>query len=452
MLDTIQKEQFRKTYKLAYPVALSQLGHIATGVADSIMVGQLGSTPLAAASLANSVLSVIMVAGLGVSFGITPMIASADGKNDLTTVGKIFNNGTAVIMITAILITIFLYNLSPVLSILDQPKDVVTLSLPYYHIVLLSMIPIMYFQSFKQFAEGLSHTKQAMVISLSANLLNIILNYILIYGKLGFAPMGLTGAGIATLISRILMAVAMRIYVQNSKIYKPYLRPFRFKNLDKPMMWKIWKIGIPIGFQFTFEVAAFAFAAIMMGWMGAKQLAAHQIALSMAAVTYMLASGISSAATVRVGNALGRNDREGIKHAGHSAYMLALILMATSALIFIFGNKILPGFYIDELDVIDLASSLLIIAALFQLSDGTQVVGLGALRGLSDVKVPTIITFVAYWVIGLPLAYFLAFYTTLGPLGIWLGLLVGLTVSAIFLFRRFEKLRLIIKLEDHHAA
>jgi len=298
----------------------------------------------------------------------------------------------------------------------------------------------MLFQTFKQFAEGLSQTKQAMYITIFCNVINVFLNWVMIYGNLGFPALGLNGAGWATLISRIMMGLMMAYYVLNSKRYSIYNLSLGFKKLSFPMFSKLIKIGVPTGFQFIFEVGAFSAAAIMMGWIGVTALAAHQIAINLASISYMMASGLSTAAMVRVGNQLGRNDIKTLREAGFTVFVMVAIFMSVSAILFIVFREFLPSLYIDDVSVIQMSATLLVIAGFFQLSDGIQVVGLGALRGMSDVRVPTIVTLVAYWVIGLPLGYILAFSFGMEELGIWVGLLIGLTVTGIMLLYRFHKL------------
>lgn len=432
------KDHFKKTFLLAYPVMLSQVGHIFTGIADSVMVGRIGAVPLAAASLAHGIFAVIMVFGIGVTFGVTPLVASEAGQKKDLSDSTLLSNSLVVNMLTGIILFLILFLGSPALRMLNQPTEVVNLAIPYFNILLFSLIPLLFFQTYKQFAEGLSFTRMAMIVSLSGNLLNIILNYILIYGKLGFPAMGLNGAGWATLIARTAMGIAMSVYVLNSVSFNNHDTKFHFNKVSATLLKKITKIGIPIGMQFTIEVGAFAFAAVMIGWMGAQPLAAHQIALSMAAFTYMLASGISAATTVRVSNAFGRKDFIGLKYAANTSFMMVLIFMGCCALFFIIANHWLPTLFIKEIEVIEIAAFLLIIAAFFQLSDGMQVVVLGALRGLHDVNWPTIITVIAYWIIALPVGYFLGFILNYKATGVWIGLLTGLLAAATLLYWRFR--------------
>ncbi|MCC9135187.1 MATE family efflux transporter [Pontibacter silvestris] len=434
------KKHFSKNFFLAYPVVLSQLGHILVSVFDSLMVGQIGTVPLAAASLGNSIFTITMLFGLGVSLSITPLIAAADGRNNYTRISLLLLNGLVSNVLLGILTFIAGYFLSPYIIYLNQPEQVVHMAVPYINILFLSMVPFMVFQAFRQFAEGLSLTKQAMYISIVANSLNIVLNYIFIWGKLGLPAMGLVGAGWATLISRIIMAFMMAAYILFNKRFVIYRHYLRLRHLSLVHMYRIFKLGIPISSQMVFEMGAFSFSAIMIGWMGAKELAAHQIAINIASVTYMMASGIAAAATIRVGNQKGLKDYRAMRIAGYSSFAMAVMFMVSSGLLMILFHQLIPMLYIDDPVVIQIASTLLIIAALFQISDGIQVVGLGALRGLEDVRIPSVITLIAYWVIGLPVGYFLSFKAGYGVSGIWMGLLAGLSSAALLLFLRFRTL------------
>lgn len=430
----------KNNIKLAYPVMLSQLGHISVSVADSVMVGQIGALPLAAASLGNSIFAVIMLFGIGVSYGITPLVASAYGENNAPKLLNLLRHGVVSNLLMGVLLFGVIVALTPILFHLDQEPDVVAKAIPYLGIVGFSIVPLMVFQAFRQFTEGLHLTRQAMAISILGNLLNIFLNYLLIYGKWGFPELGLNGAAVATLIDRVLMATAMGYFVFRYHKLKPYTVGFHFKKLSFSIFKKLLKIGIPSGMQFIFEVGAFAAAAIMIGWLGANALAAHQIALNLAGVSYMAATGIAAAATIRVGFYLGQNDYVNMRMAGMASFILAMIFMLACGVTFILGRNFLPSLYIDDLEVISLASGMLVVAAFFQISDGVQVVGLGVLRGLSDVKVPTVVTLVAYWVIGLPVGYLLGFVLDMGTIGVWVGLLIGLSISAIAHFTRFRGL------------
>ncbi|NDK56392.1 MATE family efflux transporter [Pontibacter fetidus] len=434
------KDHFAKNFTLAYPVVLSQLGHILVSVFDSLMVGQIGTVPLAAASLGNSIFMITMVFGLGVSFSITPLIAAAEGRKNYTRISLLLLNGLISNFILGILLFLAGYFASPYISFLNQPAEVVKLATPYINVLFFSMVPLMIFQAFKQFAEGLSFTKQSMYITIVANLLNIVLNYLLIWGKLGFPEMGMIGAAWATFISRVVMAIMMAGWVLYAKRFEIFRHFLRLRHLSVIHMYRIFKLGLPISGQMIFEMGAFSFSAIMIGWLGTKQLAAHQIAINVASVTYMMASGIAAAATIRVGNQKGLGNYRSMQMAGNSSFAMGALFMMASGLLMVAANRFIPMLYIDDQDVIQIASTLLIIAALFQISDGVQVVGLGALRGLEDVRIPGVISLIAYWVIGLPVGYVLGFKLGFGVNGVWAGLLVGLSVAAILLFFRFRKL------------
>ena len=300
------------------------------------------------------------------------------------------------------------------------------------------MLPLMLFQSFRQFAEGVSFLKPAMIITLLANFVNILANWIFIYGNLGVAPLGLTGAGIATISSRTFMAIALMMIIRKSSKMKRFDPFFNYRKIDFSMMRRLLSIGIPAGFQYFFEVSAFAASSIMVGWMGTVALAAHQIALNLASISFMVAMGISSAATIRVSTAVGKRDIHGARRAGFTAAALCAGFMASAGLVFIGFRFFLPTLYISEKEVIDISASLLVIVAFFQISDGTQAVGLGILRGITDMKIPTLITLAAYWLMGLPSGYYMAFKLDMGIYGVWYGLLVSLTISGIFMMLRFN--------------
>lgn len=433
------QQHFSKTFHLAWPVMLGQLGHVLVGLADSIMIGKLGTIPLAASAFANSIFVVPMVFGMGMAFGLTPPIANAHGAGKTDRIGGFLKHALALNTGTALVILLCVLSIMPFAYIFQQEAEVESLSMPYLLIISSSILPLMLFLTFKQFAEGLSDTRFAMIASIGANLLNVGLNYLLIYGHWGMPALGLNGAGYATVISRVVMAIAMFAYLFKHKKFQPYLQHFKTIIWEKSMFKRLLQIGLPSGIQYIFEVSAFAGAAIIVGQMGAEQLAAHQIAISLAAVSYMAASGLGAAASVRTGNQMGRGDYNSMRMAGRSSLYMVLIFMAVCGLLLVLGNTLLPGFYSDEPQVKQIASSLLYIAALFQLSDGVQVLALGALRGIGDTRIPTFITLLSYWIIGIGLAYGLGIYLNMGPEGVWYGLAIGLTFAAVLLYWRFEQ-------------
>lgn len=434
------KDHLNTTFHLAYPVMLSQLGQVSVGVADSMMVGRLGALPLAAASLGNSIFFVLMMFGIGISMGITPLISVADGKGKTKRIARLFSHGLWINVATSILLTIVVLGLSQGLHFLNQPDEVVVLAIPYLLIITASLFPMMVFQTYKQMAEGLSQTKQAMYITILCNVINVFLNWVLIWGYLGAPALGLNGAGWATLISRVLMMLMMGGYVFYSQRYQIFQLSLSIRNASLPMLSRILKIGVPTGFQFIFEVSAFSAAAIMMGWIGVNALAGHQIALNLASISYMMATGLATAGMIRVSNQIGRGNIKAMREAGMVVFGMVIVFMFSAAVLFIGARFYLPTLYIDDPEVISLSASLLIIAGFFQLSDGVQVVGLGVLRGMEDVKVPTLVTLMAYWVLGLPLGYLFAFELGMEEKGIWYGLLIGLSITALLLFYRFHTL------------
>lgn len=432
------REHFRKTLSLAYPVIIGQLGLIMMGVVDNIMVGELGAVPLAAASLSNSLIFLVLIIAIGNAIAVTPLIAILVGANK-TQESEVYFRQSLIINITMGAIVFLLIVIGTnYLNFIGQPEDVITKAKSYMVIIGVSIFPLMIFQTYKQFIEGLSIMRPAMVITLAANLVNIFANWVLIFGNLGFPRLELDGAGWATFVSRFFMAGSLMLFVTRNKNFKAFDLSIKFKNINFPIIKKILSIGIPSGFQYFFEVGAFSFAVVMIGWIGANELAAHQIAISLASISFMGVLGISQAGGILVGNAVGERNVNLVRKNGFTAISLGMFWMSISGVIFILFRNLLPYIYIRDEVVIHIASQLLVIAALFQLSDGIQAVGIGILRGLTDVKGPTVITFIAYWIISLPAGYFMGFELGLGVIGVWIGLLIGLTCSAIMLTYRFN--------------
>ncbi|RPD39241.1 MATE family efflux transporter [Chitinophaga barathri] len=437
---TKYKTHYTHNFHLAYPVVISQLGHTLVGLSDSIIIGHTGKVPLAAVSLGVSLFSIFMVTGIGMSYGLTPLIAQENGRGNRSSCGHLLAHSFIINMITGLVLTGGILLVGHNLERMKQPPDVAAQAKIFLQYLAASYIPLMVFLTFKQFAEGLGFTKQAMNISIIGNLLNILLGITLVYGLLGMPRMGIAGVGIATFTDRLLMGVTMAWYVLKSPRFKEYLATFHFREISAASLKKITGLGMPVALQYIFEVSAFSGAVIMAGWIGSAQQAAHQIAISLASMTYMMASGISAAAGIRSGNNLGAGNFRDLRHSAIASYHMVLVLMGIAALVFVLGNRLLPAMYIQDPAVIHIASGLLLIAAFFQLFDGTQVVGLGVLRGLGDVKVPTVITMLAYWVLGLPVGYLLGFTFGFGVYGIWWGLSLGLLIASVLLFFRFQSI------------
>ncbi len=446
MLKDYTKE-FSYNLKLSLPVMLGMLGHTLVSLVDNIMVGKLDPTNLAAVSLGNSFVFIGMAIGIGFSSAITPLIAEADSENNHHKLQSTFVHG--IILCTALSLLLFLsiFFFRDIMLLMNQPEAVVELALPYLELVVISLIPLLIFQAFKQFCDGLSLTIYPMYAAVIANVINVLINYVLIFGKFGFPQMGIMGAAIGTLISRTVMLVFLILIVKyNSKI-KQCLNDIRQIKIDKLMFKKILDIGIPSSLQMVFEVFFFTTAIWLSGLLGENPQSANQIALNLSSMTFMIASGLSVSAMVRVGNQKGLKNYVDLRRISFSILLLGLILALFFALCFILFSDLLPYIYIDlnntlnykdNLEVIEITSKLLIIAAVYQISDTIQVIILAALRGMQDVKIPTLITFVAYWLIGFPVSYFLGSDDMLGSEGIWIGLLSGLTIAATLLYIRFN--------------
>lgn len=436
-----KKPYYISSLLLAVPVMISQLGHTLVHTADSMIVGHFaGTIPLAAVSLVNGLFMIVMVLGLGIAMGLTPLIAQENGAKNFQNCGKLLSSSLTINTLSGIILFCLIYfgSLSAI-DHLDQDPAVVKEAKPYLFLLGLSIVPMMIFSTFKQFAEGLGFTKQAMQITIWGNVLNIILAIIFVKGMFGIEPMGVRGVGYSTLIDRCLMALVMGYYVLKSEKFRSYLPTFKWINFDWIEIKKILKIGVPIALQAVFEMCAFAGASIMAGTFGAKPQAAHQVAITMASMAYMLAMGISAASTIKIGNNLGMNKIARIKKFAVTNYIIVIMLMVFTAIMFLIFRNYLPLFFTTDPAVIDIAANLLLIAALFQLFDGAQAVGLGILRGLGDVNVPTVLTFFAYWVIGIPTGYLLGIKMNLGIEGIWYGLTLGLLVSSLLLLWRYRQ-------------
>lgn len=425
---------------LALPVVASQVGHMLFGFADTVMVGRVGADYLAAASVANSIFVLIMVLGLGLTFAITPLTAEKVGAGDHYSLPGMLTNGLWVVIPFSLFLAGLSWLTAEHFSIFQMNPVITELGASYLKIVGFSVIPLMIFQVYRQYIDGLGHTRPSMVITWIGLVINVIMNYALIYGHFGFDELKLDGAAWATLISRLVMMMLVILTLHNLRLfskYRPSVPHFRFSSGSAK---KLLLLGLPSGFQYVFEVAAFSGASIIIGWIGTVQLAAHQVALNLASMTYMAATGFAAAGSIRVGFFFGSKDYPMMRRTGFQVTVMTALLMAGFGLMFILFNKWLPFIYTDDLQVIHIASNLLLLAALFQISDGVQAVGLGILRGIQDAKVPTAITFIAYWIFGLPVGYWMGFSLGWGAYGIWAGLSLGLTVSAFLLTLRFFRL------------
>lgn len=418
---------------------LGQVGHILTGIADSIMVGNISAEHLAAGSLGHSIYIVFFIIGLGIATGITPLVGISYGERNFKECAEYFKNGFIAVMLIGFAMMLLMLLSVPFLKYMGQPDEVIALAKSYYIVSSFSLVPSMLFVVFKQFIEGITLTKPAMVSSVVFNLLNIFLNYLLIYGNLGFPRLELDGAAWASFIARTGMGLSLVFYVFFNPKFRIYLDKINWRKYSIYHIKKVLKLGLPISLQFLLEVASFTFGAIMMGWLGSNELAAHQIAINIAGFTYLAASGIASAATIRISNLYGEKRYDQLKISSNASFVLVLLWMGAAAFLLIILRYKIPEFYVSEIDVINLAAMLFIVAAFFQIFDGAQVTALGALRGLEDVKIPTGISLVSYWFIALPVGYLIGFTFDVGAVGVWLGYLSGLFIAAILLYLRLSQ-------------
>lgn len=429
---------YRRILRLAIPVVLSQIGQVTVSLADNMMVGHVGTAELAASAFANNVFIIGMFFGMGITYGLTPLVGKAFGNNKPKEVVKWLKNGVFTHFAAALALSVVMFGVYFLLPYLGQTNDVVELASPYYLLLCASYLPFMLFFSVKQFFEGIGNTKIAMQITLVSNVINIAVNYVLIFGKFGFPEMGLLGAGIGTLVSRLIMPVMFLFYIFRIQRFRNYFTLANAQPFSRKRIVSVLKIGIPIGFQIIVEVLTFSVGAIMMGWLGETPLAAHQVAIGLASFTYMISLGISQANTIRVSHQLGQNDYQSLKMAAFASTHLVLLFMSVMGLIFVLARNYLPLVFTTDPNVVIIASQLLVVAAVFQVFDGLQVIMLSTLRGMADVKIPMLMAFVAYMLVGIPTSYGLTFLLNAGPIGIWFGYLVGLGSAGIFFYLRFK--------------
>ena len=430
---------------------LGMLGHTFVSFVDNIMVGQMGTAELAAVSLGNSFMFIAMSIGIGFSTAITPLIAEADSSDNLELARSIYKSGLFLCTTLGIVLFLGVFFSKPIMYLMKQPEEVVELAIPYLDLVAFSLIPLVIFQAIKQFSDGMSMTKYPMYATLIANVINVVLNYLLIFGKFGFPEMGIVGAAYGTLISRVVMVLYLWLLLRYKERSAQIVKNIKFFVLDIFAIKKIVNLGSLSAMQMLFEVAIFTAAVWLSGLLGKNPQAANQIALNLSSMTFMVATGLSVASMVRVGNQKGLQNYKELRRIAFSIFLLGVLLAMFFALLFFIFRNSLPNIYVDlkdsanyadNMEVFSIASNLLLVAAFFQISDSIQVVFLGALRGLQDVKIPTILTFISYWVVGFPVSYYLGSEEMYGSFGIWLGLLAGLTTASILLFIRFNSLTL----------
>ncbi|MGZ2368909.1 MATE family efflux transporter [Ancylomarina sp. YFZ004] len=428
--------EYNKTLSLSIPVIIAQVGQITVGLIDNVMIGQLGTTSFAAASFTNTLFSLVLIFGMGYSFALTPLIGKSWGEKDHDSIGAWIKNGLLANAFMGIALALLLLILYVLIPYMGQPESILESSQDYLAILITSVIPMMVFYGYKQFAEGIGDTKTAMKIMLWANVINTLGNYVFMYGKFGAPEMGLTGAGIGTLLARIFMAFAFIILFYKNQKYKLFVKLYKQSVFCWDRCMQIIKLGIPLGGQIVMEACAFGLCAIMMGWLTEVDLAAHQIAITLSTLGFMIYQGLGAGTSIRVSHYRGKNNKYGIVRATKTAMNLMYVYTAFIVIVFIGGRHLLPLLFTTDIKVINLAAQMLIVCSIFQLIDGVQIILAGTLRGFADAKIPAIITFISYFILSIPFSYMSAFEWGFGAVGIWFGFPVGLLVcSALFQIR-----------------
>ena len=424
--------------KLGLPIVVGQLGIIVLSLADTLMVGRYGTDELAAAGFVNNMFNLVIMFATGFSYGLTPIVGRLFGRNDSLSIGGRLKNGLIANLLMAILLTLGMVVLYLNLHRLGQPEELLPLMRPYYLTLLISIVFVMLFNAFKQFADGITDTRTAMWFLLGGNLLNIVGNWLLIYGNCGFPEMGLLGAGIATLFSRIMMVVCFAVYFFSASRYRAYREGFLKSRINRRDFLEINKLGLPIALQITMETASFSLTAVMVGWLGSLALAAHQVMLTVGQLGFMLYYGMAAAITVRVSNYHGTHDLPNLRRTVTTGFRIILAMaVCVSALMLTFRSD-LGVWFTNSHDVALVVASLVIPFVVYQFGDGLQCAFSNALRGISEVKQMVVISFVAYVLISLPAAYVLGFVCDLGLVGIWWSFPLGLTSAGIMFWLNFK--------------
>ncbi|MDR2885397.1 MAG: MATE family efflux transporter [Rikenellaceae bacterium] len=441
-------KEYRQTFRLAAPIVLSQMGQMTVQFADNIMVGHLGPDALAGVSFAGSVYFLFFAFGMGLSFGLTPLVGQAFAQGRHRDSVAYLQNALVLNLVVGLALAALMLACIPSFPLMGQEAAVADVAARFFPYIAWSMLPFAIFASVKQFLEGIGITNVEMWIVLVGNVVNVGLCYVLINGKWIFPEMGVEGAGLATLIARSGMAVAVVIYVATRKRFRHYFRLLRTAHYTWRRQLDLIRVGSPIALQTTMEVSAFALTTIMMGWFrldvdgvsGSVAQAAHSVAMTMCSCTFLAVVAISTATTIRVSHEFGRGNLRQLKRAANAAYHLGTVWNIFAAMLFlIFRHKI--GFiFMDDQTVVSLAAVLLVYAAIFQVSDGMQNISIGILRGMQDVRSTMVVAFISYIVINIPVGYLCAFKLGMGPGGLWLGFIVGLTTAAVLLRTRFTRI------------
>ncbi|MFI3240765.1 MAG: MATE family efflux transporter [Bacteroidales bacterium] len=431
------REHYIRNAKLAAPVVLSQVGQSIVQLIDIAMIGSLGAIPLAAASFAGSVFFLLFLVGMGFSMGITPLVGESYSQKRHKDSANYLQNAILLYLSVGVIIYLAQQLTIPLLYKMGQTPEVIDQAIPYYQMLILSVVPFMLFSCFKQFLEGIGNTKVTMMVIIITNIVNVIGNYLLIYGKFGFPAMGVEGAGLSTLISRILMPILLISYFYYLPNFRRYFKLFSWSRVKAKTLRSLTAVGIPIGSQIFMEACAFSLSTIMAGWLGASEQGANHIALTISNFAFMAVIGVASATTIRVSHEYGVRNLKEMNRAANASVHICLLWSIFTATTFLVLRNILPLAFTNDADIIRITTTLLIFVSMYQFSDGLQCVAIGILRGMKDVKSIMIIAFISYVVVSLPVAYTFAFIVGLGVNGIWIGLITGLSLASILLFSRY---------------
>ena len=430
--------EVRSLFRLGIPIMAGFVGQTLMSIADTLMVGQVGVIPLAAASLVMNLFHLPMVFGFGMLSSVSVLTANAFGAKDPVQAGRVYRASTFLTLVVGAILAVFFMAVRWILPSLGQAPEVVEAAGAYLWYIAPSLLPMLLALTGKQFCEALNHPWIPTLLMLGGVLLNILLNWMLIYGNLGCPVMGLEGAGLATLIARIMTAIAIMGWLMRSEALARFRQGAWMDPGDRPVLVHLFKLGFPVSIQHFLEMGAFAFAALMLGWIGTNALAAHQIAFTCASTTFMFSLSLGMAASVRVGQALGAGLKRRVRRIGWISFLVTVLVMGCFASLFVFGGPFIVSLFVDSGEVQRLAVQLLLVAAFFQIFDGLQVTAISMLRGMQDVRMPAIVAIVAYWLVAIPLACLLAFYFQKGAFGIWVGLAAGLGIAAVCLTTRFH--------------
>ncbi len=428
----------KDTLFLGIPIVVGQLGQIVLGWTDNIMIGQYDAQSLAAASFVNNLMNIPILFGLGFAYGLTPIVAQLFAKKDYYGMGNYLKNSflanLSISLILMLGMSLFLLNIRQ----LGQPEELLPLIRPYFVIQLVSVLFVMAFNSFKQFFDGITHTRLSMWIMLGCNAVNILCNYVLIYGHWGFPEMGLMGAGLSTLFSRVLMLVLAVGLFYGMASYKRYRVGFRKSSLNQKSVKRLGKMGFFIGLQMGMENGAFSLSTIMMGWIGSAALAAHQIVCTVTTIGFMVYYGIGAAVSIRVSNFAAKNNWTDVKHASSAGFHIILCFVLIVSTILLLIKNSIGYLFVKDIEIVSLTAQLMIPVLLFQFGDGLQVCYANILRGLHDVKAMAVLSFVGYFLLALPASYIFGFVLNWGAVGIWFGFPIGLTATGILFFLRYR--------------